>query len=138
MFSSGREGLSRIRYISVRAPEMLQSTEPDDQMRDLLRAESDVGLLELIRKKDDWSDMAFEEFVSRHTEYMYDACSKAASPLNGEAWIDDMVHDTFAYVYDHEKPFKVPAVAVDNLDLQRRLVRGMDRAGREFQVEGVP
>jgi DNA-directed RNA polymerase specialized sigma24 family protein len=109
-----------------------------DGMQELIRAASDVELLEVIGNKTDsaWSDAAFVEFANRHREYMLSACSRTAEALNGDAWVADMVEDTFAEVYDQAGRFRVPKDATGNVDLQRKYVRGWMGKISECKLRG--
>jgi RNA polymerase sigma factor (sigma-70 family) len=107
-------------------------------MQELIHAASDVELLEVIGNKTDpaWSDAAFIEFANRHRDYMLSACSRTAEALNGDAWVADMLEDTFTEVYDQACKFSVPKDAARNVDLQRRYVRGWMGKIAEFKLRG--
>ena len=64
------------------------------------------------------------------------ACSRTAEALNGDAWVADMVEDTFAEVYDKANQFRVPKDATGNVDLQRKYVRGWMGKIAEFKLRG--
>jgi RNA polymerase sigma factor (sigma-70 family) len=115
---------------------MPTETDSKDGMQELILAASDVELLEVIGNKTDpaWSDAAFIEFANRHRDYMLSACSRTAEALNGDAWVADMVEDTFAEVYDQAGEFRVPKDATGNVDLQRRYVRGWMGKIAEFKL----
>lgn len=112
---------SDINYWDIR---MSKNDHEIENLRELIRSASDLELLGFIAKKGDcWSDEAFVEFVTRHRDYMFSVCSRTAEALKGEAWISDILEDTFAFVYERADGFKVRPGAVNDVDRQRREIR---------------
>jgi DNA-directed RNA polymerase specialized sigma24 family protein len=85
----------------------LSSGQLADDLRVLLQAESDYGVMRLMASSDEtWARAAFEEYHRRFHEYVWKVCCDVGKNLHCEPWIEFTARETLLRALNASAQFK--------------------------------